>query len=84
VANPAQAPARYDTIGVGYAARREPDPRIARQIHTALGEARSVLNVGAGSGNYEPDDRFVVGIEPSQQMLAQRRAGAAPALRGVA
>ena len=67
-----EASPRYDTIGVGYAARRAPDPRIARQIGTALGDARTVVNIGAGTGNYEPSDRFVASIEPSARMLAQR------------
>jgi len=74
----------YDTIGLGYAERRRPDPRIARQILAALGDARTVVNVGAGTGSYEPDDCVVVGVEPSEVMLAQRAAEAAPVVRGVA
>ena len=62
----------YDSIGVGYARVRQPDPRIAEQIHTALGDARRVLNVGAGAGSYEPVDRCVVAVEPSQRMIEQR------------
>jgi hypothetical protein len=56
----------YDTIGVGYTAVRRPDPRIAAQLHAALGDGRRVLNVGAGAGSYEPMDRSVVAVEPSQ------------------
>ena len=63
---------RYDEIGIQYAARRRADPRIAARIHAALGDARSVVNVGAGTGNYEPTDREVVAIEPSAVMAAQR------------
>ena len=65
----------YDTIGRGYADFRRPDPRIAAQIHAALGDARTVVNVGAGTGSYEPTDRTVVAVEPSEVMLAQRRGG---------
>ena len=70
----------YDTHGRGYAHRRRPDPRIATLIHAALGDARTVLNVGAGAGSYEPDDRYVLAVEPSAAMRAQRPPGAAPAL----
>jgi SAM-dependent methyltransferase len=74
---------RYDTIGRTYTATRRADPRIEQQIHAALGDARTVVNVGAGTGSYEPTDRFVVAVEPSPVMLAQRAPEAAPALRGV-
>jgi SAM-dependent methyltransferase len=74
----------YDRIGVTYAATRKPDVRIERQIATALGDARSVVNVGAGAGAYEPRDRDVVAVEPSAVMLAQRSADAAPAVQGSA
>ena len=71
----------FDTIGRGYARQRRPDPRIAAQLTAALGGARSVLNVGAGAGSYEPPDRRVVAVEPSAVMLAQRPPGAAPAVQ---
>jgi SAM-dependent methyltransferase len=74
----------YDRIGVGYSDYRRPDARIAAEITGALGEARSVVNVGAGAGSYEPWDRTVVAVEPSAGMVAQRSPGAAPALRGAA
>jgi len=74
----------YDRIGVGYAQHRRPDPRWAAIIHRALGDAKSVVNVGAGAGSYEPADRFVVGLEPSLQMISQRAAGTAPVVRGIA
>jgi SAM-dependent methyltransferase len=74
----------YDTIGVGYTNRRQADPRIARQIWAALGDATTVVNVGAGAGSYEPRDRTVVAVEPSDVMLAQRGADAAPVVKGVA
>jgi SAM-dependent methyltransferase len=74
----------YDRIGERYATGRRTDPRIAVPIWAALGGARTVLNVGAGSGSYEPPDRRVVAIEPSIVMLAQRPSGTAPAVRAVA
>lgn len=73
----------YERAGHGYARRRLPDPRIAAALATALGDAASVVNVGAGPGSYEPHDRFVVAVEPSAVMLAQRTS-AAPRLRAVA
>ena len=64
--------ADYGRIGTGYARIRQPDPRIAAQFHAALGDARTVLNVGAGAGSYEPTDREVTAVEPSASMRAQR------------
>ncbi len=75
---------RYDTIGRTYATTRRTEPRIAARIHAALGDARRILNIGAGTGSYEPADRDVVAIDPSTTMLAQREPGAAPAVRAVA
>ncbi|HEX4848443.1 MAG TPA: class I SAM-dependent methyltransferase [Novosphingobium sp.] len=74
--------ALYDTIGIDYADLRRPDPRIAALIEAALGNARSVLNVGAGTGSYEPAGRDVTALEPSAEMIAKRPAGAAPAVQG--
>jgi SAM-dependent methyltransferase len=71
----------YDAIGRGYARQRRPDPRIAARVTAALGAARTVLNLGAGAGSYEPADRTVVAAEPSAVMLAQRLPGAAPAVQ---
>jgi SAM-dependent methyltransferase len=65
-------PKVYDSIGLQYRSRRNPDARIAAQINRALGDAKTVCNVGAGTGSYEPDDRDVVAVEPSQIMIAQR------------
>ena len=76
--------ALYDTIGLKYAELRKPDARIARQIHAALGDARSVLNVGAGTGSYEPEDREVIAVEPSAEMSAQRKPGMAKVVQAVA
>lgn len=70
----------YDKIGQGYAAHRRPDPRIAAMIHAALGDARTVLNVGAGAGSYEPLDRHVIAIEPAEAMRRQRPPHLAPAI----
>jgi SAM-dependent methyltransferase len=67
----------YDTIGLTYTATRRTDPRIAAQFWAALGDARTVLNVGAGTGSYEPSDCEVTAVEPSAVMRAQRPAGAA-------
>ncbi len=68
----------YDTIGATYTTTRRTEPRIAARIWAALGAARTVLNVGAGTGSYEPTDRDVTAVEPSALMRAQRPAGAAP------
>ncbi len=77
-------PPLYDTLGRGYSAARRPDPHIAARIHRALGDARTVLNVGAGAGSYEPTDRTVIALEPSPVMIGQRPSGAAPVVRAVA
>jgi SAM-dependent methyltransferase len=74
----------YDRHGHGYAGRRQADPRIAAVIHDALGSARTVLNVGAGAGSYEPADRYVLAVEPSATMRAQRPPHVAVAIRGSA
>jgi SAM-dependent methyltransferase len=74
----------YDQPGNHYARFRRADPGIAAQVHAALGRAASVLNVGAGTGNYEPAGRHVVALEPSAAQRAQRPAGAAPCVIGVA
>jgi len=74
----------YDTIGTTYSLTRRTEPRIAAQIWCALGDADTVLNVGAGTGSYEPPDREVVAVEPSALMRSQRDRGAAPCLAGVA
>jgi SAM-dependent methyltransferase len=66
----------YERHGQGYGLQRRTDPRLAALIHGALGPARTVLNVGAGAGSYEPLDRYVVAVEPSASMRAQRRRGA--------
>ncbi len=71
---------RYDRIGREYAQTRHEDPRIADRIQAALGDARTVVNVGAGAGSYEPRDRYVIAIEPSDVMAAQRPAELAPAI----
>ena len=77
-------PAVYDDIGHNYVVTRQPDSRIAQVIRAALGEARTVLNVGAGAGSYEPTDLQVVAVEPSHAMIQQRPAGAAPVVQAVA
>jgi len=78
------ARALYDEIGTNYARFRAEDPRIAAAIHAALGDAQTVVNVGAGAGAYEPRDREVIAIEPSDVMLAQRPPGAARVIQATA
>lgn len=75
---------RYDSIGHGYSRTRREDPRFRAQIHAALADARTVVNVGAGAGAYEPLDRHVIAIEPSDLMAAQRPRDRAPAIRASA
>ncbi len=74
----------YDQIGVGYSLTRQADPRIAHQIVEALGDSESVVNVGAGSGSYEPRDRRVVAVEPSETMIRERPSGSAPVVQAAA
>jgi SAM-dependent methyltransferase len=75
---------KYDEIGRTYARTRATDPRIAAAIWEALGDARTVVNVGAGTGNYEPPDREVTAVEPSAVMIAQRPPDAAPVVQASA
>ncbi|WP_406177198.1 class I SAM-dependent methyltransferase [Streptomyces sp. NBC_00996] len=75
--------ATYDALGTTYARTRQPDPRLAAQIHAALGNVTDVINVGAGTGSYEPP-QTVLAIEPSQVMIAQRPRRSAPAVQAVA
>ena len=74
----------YDKIGHSYAVTRQPDTRIAAAIRAALDEVRTVLNVGAGTGSYEPADLQVVAVEPSRAMIQQRPTGTAPVVQAVA
>ncbi|WP_374407823.1 class I SAM-dependent methyltransferase [Pelagerythrobacter sp.] len=75
---------RYDTIGVNYAELRKPDDRIATAIEQALGPARTILNVGAGTGSYEPANRQVTAVEPSTEMICKRGPSAAPVVQAPA
>jgi hypothetical protein len=74
----------YGRHGQGYSNIRRTDPRIAAHVHRGLGDARTVLNVGAGAGSYEPEDRHIIAVEPSETMRAQRPRHLAPAIHGVA
>lgn len=74
----------YDRIGRTYSTTRRPDPLVARLVREAVGTARTVVNVGAGTGSYEPSDLDVVAVEPSPTMLTQRPPRAAPAVQAVA
>ena len=74
----------YDAIGRLYSTRRQPDPRLAARVHALIGGDSTVLNVGAGTGSYEPVRGGVVAVEPSTVMLSQRPPSAAPAVRAVA
>ncbi|MGD0679446.1 MAG: methyltransferase domain-containing protein [Polyangiaceae bacterium] len=76
--------AKYDRIGHTYAATRKEDPRLVAVLRDALGDARSVVNVGAGTGAYEPTDRDVLAVEPSEMMIAQRPPGSARVLQAAA
>lgn len=75
---------RYDSIGSGYADTRREDARILARVEAALGDARTVVNVGAGTGSYEPPGRHVIAIEPSDVMAQQRPREKAPAIRASA
>jgi SAM-dependent methyltransferase len=74
----------YDRIGQGYARFRKPDPRIEARLISALDDARTVVNVGAGTGSYEPTDRVVLAVEPSEAMVKQRPEDSAPCIRAAA
>jgi SAM-dependent methyltransferase len=74
----------YDRIGPAYTSTRRPDPRIVAAIAAALGDARTLVNVGAGAGAYEPHDRRIVAVEPSRTMIAQRPADSAPCIQAIA
>ena len=76
--------ALYDSIGLNYANLRQPDPRIARRIEAALGDAETILNVGAGAGSYEPAGRKITAVEPSAEMIAQRGPSDATVVQGSA
>lgn len=74
----------YDRMGLSYSEVRRADPRFEEAIWNALGAAKSILNIGAGAGSYEPRDRQVLAVEPSPVMISQRQPDAAPAIQGVA
>lgn len=76
--------AKYDNIGINYAELRKPDPRIASVIGNALGSAQTVLNVGAGTGSYEPTDRSLIAVEPSREMIRKRSPHAAAVIQASA
>lgn len=76
--------ANYGTIGASYSSYRRPEPRIEAMIRLTLGESRTVLNVGAGAGSYEPHDREITAVEPSASMRAQRPAHLVAAIDAVA
>jgi SAM-dependent methyltransferase len=75
---------RYDEIGTSYTRTRRTDPRVAAQINAALGDAQTIVNIGAGAGSYEPADRRVVAVELSSTMIAQRPDAAAPVVQATA
>jgi SAM-dependent methyltransferase len=76
--------ARYDDIGCDYARTRREDPRLRDRVLSALGDSGTIVNVGAGTGSYEPPDRYVIAVEPSDVMVAQRPAELIPVVRGSA
>ncbi len=74
----------YDAIGHGYSTRRQEDPALLKKIVEALADARIIVNFGAGAGSYEPSDRTVLPVEPSEVMIKQRPANGLPAIRASA
>ena len=76
--------ALYDQIGHTYSTTRRADPRIAWALDAVLGDARTMLNVGAGAGAYEPAGKLVIAVEPSSQMIRQRPRDAAPVVQATA
>ena len=74
----------YETIGVGYSVGRRPDPRWQEAIDSVIGNAKRVINIGAGTGSYEPSDRAVIAVEPSKLMVGQRPKTAAPVVMAAA
>lgn len=76
--------ALYDSIGLGYTLQRTTDPCIARQLYSHLEGAETILNIGAGTGSYEPDGASLIALEPSTEMLRQRHRDALPAVQGTA
>lgn len=80
----ARRPDLYDSIRTSYRLTRRADARLARRIRSAVGDAKRVINIGAGTGSYEPDDCTVIAVEPSMVMISQRPARAAPVVRAVA
>lgn len=74
----------YSAIAADYANVRRPDPRIGAQLAAALGDARTVINMGAGTGSYEPTDRHVVAVEPAAEMRARRDLALPPAIDATA
>ncbi|NOX52787.1 MAG: class I SAM-dependent methyltransferase [Gammaproteobacteria bacterium] len=65
----------YDNIGINYSVQRHTDPRIASQLFSELKEATRIVNIGAGTGSYEPENIELVAVEPSSKMIAQRKMG---------
>ena len=76
--------AKYDVIGINYSDLRRPDPRIAAAIHEELGGSQTIVNVGAGTGSYEPEDRSVTAVEPSIGMIRNRTSSAAAVIQASA
>lgn len=74
----------YDRIGINYSGTRQADPRISAQISSKLKGAKRIINIGAGTGSYEPDDMDLVAVEPSSEMIAQRSSKAHPVVKGFA
>lgn len=75
---------KYDTIGIGYSTQRQPDPRLAKQIASKLEGASRILNIGAGTGSYEPEGIDLVAVEPAKTMIDQRRPDAHPVVQASA
>jgi SAM-dependent methyltransferase len=74
----------YDKIGEQYDRYRRTDPRIERLIIESLSGASSVVNVGAGTGSYEPVDRNLTAVESSTTMILQRKSKKVPIVQASA
>jgi SAM-dependent methyltransferase len=65
----------YDAIGINYSVTRCTDPKIAKQLYAEFQGATRIVNIGAGTGSYEPDNVELVAVEPSSEMISQRKPG---------
>jgi SAM-dependent methyltransferase len=74
----------YDQLAEQYRNHRKPDSRIAGRIKSHIKGAKRVLNVGSGIGSYEPENCYIVALEPSREMNTRRKNSKAALIQGVA